>query len=165
MSERSLRRERNELRLRPLVLISIALMASCGGSSRSNVSLDISVKNETSLSLNSVEVAWDGPSLVGGILSAGVEKTILDVSPPRSEVAVLTFVEEIGGKPHTNRLDVSQLGRLLPGIYDVTIAIVSLDSLELRVRKREETRAPFPPTPPLNADHAICAPVVSTYTA
>ena len=76
----------------------------------------------------------------GGILSAGVEKTTLDVSPPRSEVAVVTFVEEIGGKPHTNRLDVSQLRRLSPGLYDVAIAIASLDSLELRVRKREETR-------------------------
>ena len=126
--------------MRPLVFISIALMASCGSSSRSNVSLDISVKNETSLSLNSVEVAWDGPSLVGGILSAGVEKTTLDVSPPRSGVAVLTFVEESGGKPHTNRLDVSRLRRLSPGLYDVSIAIVSLDSLELRVRKRDETR-------------------------
>src|SRR4030095_656776 len=113
--------------MRPLVFISTALIASCGGSSRSNVSLYISVKNETSLSLSSVEVAWDGPSLVGGILSAGVEKTMLDVSPPRSEVAVLTFVEETAGKPHTNRLDVSQLRRLSPGLYDATIAIVSLD--------------------------------------
>src|SRR4026207_1508421 len=104
--------------MRPLVFISIALMASCGGSARSNVSLDISVKNETSLSLNSVEVAWDGPSLVGGILSAGVEKTVLDVSPPRSEVAVLTFVEEIGGKPHTNRLDVSRVRRVSRRPYE-----------------------------------------------
>jgi hypothetical protein len=102
--------------------------------------LDISLKNETSLSLNSVDVAWDGPSLVGGILSAGVEKTTLDVSPPRSDVAVLTFVEAIGGKPHTNRLDVSQLRQLSPGLYDVAIAIVSRDSAELRVREREETR-------------------------
>ena len=76
----------------------------------------------------------------GGILSAGVEKTTLDVSPPRSEVAVVTFVEETVGKPHTTRLDVSRLRRLSPGLYDVSIAIVSLDSLELRVRKREETR-------------------------
>jgi hypothetical protein len=126
--------------MRSLALITIALMASCGGPSRSNVSLDISVKNETSLSLDQVEVEWDGPSLVGGILSAGIEKTTLDVSPPGSDVAVLTFVEAIGRKPHTNRLDVSRLKRLSPGLYDVTIAIVSLDSLELRVREREETR-------------------------
>jgi len=126
--------------IRSLVLISIALMASCSGPSRSNVSLDISVKNETSLSLDGVDVAWDGPSLVGGVMSAGVEKTTLDVSPPGSDVAVLTFNEAIGRNPHTNRLDVSRLKRLSPGSYDVTIAIVSLDSLELRVREKEETR-------------------------
>jgi hypothetical protein len=102
--------------------------------------MDISSKNETPLVVNRVEVNWDGPWVPGGILPPGISKTTLDVRPPRSDVAVITFIEEISRKPHTNRLDVSRLKRLAGGFYDVTLAIVSMDSVELRIRKGEGTR-------------------------
>jgi len=123
--------------MRTFLLCFVFLVVCGSGCSHSSVRMDISTKNEMPIAVNWVEVAWDGPSVVGGILSPGISKTTIDVKPPRSDMAVITFIEEISRKPHTNRLDVSRLKRLAPGFYDVTLAIVAVDSVELRVRKEE----------------------------
>jgi hypothetical protein len=116
---------------RTLTLAVILLLAIVSGCSHSCIRMNITVKNEMPLGIDWAEVQWDGPSVVGGIISSGISKTTLDVQPPKSDMAIITFVEDISHTPHTNRLDISRLKRLAPGFYDVAFVIVSGDSAEL----------------------------------
>ena len=111
-------------------MLATCLLTSCS-SPRETLHLDISLRNDTSIPLNWVEIKWDGPYIPGGILSPGVSSTSVGVVPPKSDVAKITFVEDVSRKPHSVDLDVSRLKTLHSGKYDAVLSITSLDTAKL----------------------------------
>jgi hypothetical protein len=63
----------------------------------------------------------------------GVFKMTMDVGPPKSDVARVTFVERTNRAPHSISLDVSRLKRLAAGRHRITIAVKSLSHAELLI--------------------------------
>ena len=115
-----------------LLLSSIALV-SCGGPNRPVLELSISLRNDTPLALDHMEIEWDGPDVPGGIMPAGNEKMAMDVLPPRSDVATITFVETVTRQPHSIRVDVSRIRALRSGEHYAVIAVTSLDEAKVFV--------------------------------
>ena len=118
------------------LLASLSVLVSCG-SHHDTLRLDISLRNDTATPLDWVELKWDGPYVPGGILSPGIVSTSVDVSPPKSDVATITFVEKTSRKQHKITLDVSGFKSLHSGKYDAVLAITSLDGANLIIHAEQ----------------------------
>jgi hypothetical protein len=117
--------------MRAFVFLIIWLLVSCSGSRHERLQLSISLRNDTAVSLDWLEIQWDGPDVPGGIMSPGNEKMADDVQPPKSDVATISFVEKASRKPHTIKLDVSRIKALRSGKHDVVLAVTSLNEAKL----------------------------------
>jgi hypothetical protein len=117
--------------MRAFVFLIIWLLVSCSGSRHERLQLSISLRNDTAVSLDWMEIQWDGPDVPGGIMSPGNEKMADDVQPPKSDVATISFVEKASRKPHTIKLDVSRIKALRSGKHHVVLAVTSLNEAKL----------------------------------
>ena len=113
-----------------LLAISVTLV-SCSGGKHERLQLSISLRNDTTVSLDGMEIEWDGPDVPGGIMSPGNEKMADDVQPPKSDVATISFVEKASRKPHAIKLDVSSIKTLRSGTHYVVLAVTSLDEAKV----------------------------------
>ena len=113
------------------LLVSSVTLVSCSGGKHERLQLSISLRNDTVVSLDWMEIKWDGPDVPGGIMSPGNEKMADDVQPPKSDVATISFVEQTSRKPHTIKLDVSRIKALRSGEHYVVLAVTSLDEAKV----------------------------------
>jgi hypothetical protein len=111
----------------------VVLSTSCGASPKSQLSLNISLRNDTAVALDWVELAWDGPFVPGGILSPTVSSTAVDCPPPTSDTAEVNFVEGQGRKPHSIKLNVAALKGLPAGKHAVVFSIISLEQARVLI--------------------------------
>lgn len=114
-------------------LLATVALCGCAAISHQSRSLDISLRNDSGFPLDWMNVQWEGPTLIGGSMPAGASKTTMDVLPPSSDVAAVTFVEDRSRARHSIRLNVSRLKGLAPGRHKVTIAVKSLTQAELLI--------------------------------
>ncbi len=109
-------------------MLAIGLLcASCSGRSKAQASLNISLRNDTAVALDWVELVWDGPQVPGGILSPGISSTALDCPAPSSDTAKVKFVEKESRKPHSIELNVAVLKALSAGKHEVVLSITALE--------------------------------------
>ena len=134
----SLGRSRMRAHASYLATVLLAVFVSCDHRTTVSTSLDISVRNDTTNALDWVELVWDGPSVVGGILSPGISKTTMDIGIPKSDTASLEFVTKTNRQPHKIAIDVSALKRLSSGRHDVVISIRSVNEAALLIDAKDQ---------------------------
>ena len=115
------------------LVVALFLFVSCSGQKTEPLHLDISIRNDTQIALDWMKIEWDGPYIPGGILAPGVSTTAIGVELPKSDVATLSFVEDVGRQPHSIRLDVSHLKRLHSGRHEAVLSVVSLTEAKLLI--------------------------------
>ena len=113
------------------LLASSVALVSCGGRKHERLQLSISLRNDTAVPLDWMEIQWDGPDVPGGVMSPGNEKMASDVQPPKSDVATISFVEKTSRKPHAIKVDVSGIKALRSGEHYVVLAVTSLDEAKV----------------------------------
>jgi hypothetical protein len=112
-------------------LVSSVTLLSCNGGKSDSLKLSISLRNDTAVSLDWMEIKWDGPYVPGGIMRPGKESMASNVQAPKSDVATISFVEESSRKPHTIKLDVSRIKALSSGTHYVVLAVTALDEAKV----------------------------------
>jgi hypothetical protein len=113
-----------------LLLVSVAVV-SCRAGKREPLQLSISLRNDTPVALDQMDIEWDGPDVPGGIMPPGNEKMAADVQPPSSKMATIRFVENESRKAHTVTVDVSRIQALQSGTHYVVLAVTSLEEAKM----------------------------------
>ncbi len=93
----------------------------------------ITLLNASTHALDQVHVKWEGPRLVGGILSPGIGSTAVDAPWFDADRAIITFVDDLTRKPYQIAVTFVELNKLaLVGQCEyVTFRILDYDKAEV----------------------------------
>jgi hypothetical protein len=93
------------------------------------ITLNISINNASTNTLDWVELEWGGPAVPGGIIPPGTSKTTLSAEWPSVPGAIITLVDNKTRKPYKIEISLSAANGQISagGIQHVTFRILSYD--------------------------------------
>ena len=118
------------------VLVALALLWGCRAKDMGTITVNVGIRNSSSNSLDWVEMMWKGPDISSGILTTGVEKTVLDAEWSFPTNATLTFVDKITRKPYSIEVPVNRANEQIRSgkCHDVVIEVLSYSNVEVICR-------------------------------
>lgn len=130
-------KNRSIFRLLPVAIMLIIPFTACRQTvkdPRSNVEIDISIRNASPHGLDWVGLEWDGPNVPGGILSPGISKTAVASTYPKATTATIDFVDRTTREKFLIDISLEEFQKLDPNtVESLEFVITSYTTAEVHV--------------------------------
>jgi hypothetical protein len=115
------------------LFLSLIIFLGCHKPPPKLMSVDISLRNNSTNELRWVELVWNGPYLTGGAFSPGTEKTALQAPWPNILKGKITFIDATTRKPYTVEVPFSSVNEKIRSgdCKKVTIRILDYDKADV----------------------------------